>query len=343
MNFQVAGMGLNEPQGDIVAPRSHDMLQSIILSVLVPMYNEEGNVPLLCERLFPVLEGLAITYEVIAVNDGSTDSSMNELSEQVARHANLRIINLRRNFGQTAALMAGIDHARGEIVVTIDADLQNDPADIPTLLRKIDEGYDVVSGWRKDRKDAPLRRNLVSRIANRLISWISGVALADYGCTLKAYRRDILQGFRLYGEMHRFIPIYASWMGARIAEVPVQHHVRSIGKSKYGLERIFKVLLDLIVVKFLDRHLVKPIYVFGGFAAFSFLLSAMSFTWMLWLKLVNGLSMILTPLPLFSAMSFLVGCMSILMGLLAEMLVRTYFESQQRPAYTIRSLVNFDT
>ena len=249
---------------------------------------------------------------------------------------------MRRNFGQTAALMAGIDHARGDVIVMIDADLQNDPEDIPMLIQKINEGYDVVSGWRKDRKDALLSRNLVSRVANSLISRISGVPLADYGCTLKAYRREILQGVRLYGEMHRFIPIYASWMGAKIAEVPVLHHPRTLGKSKYGLERIFKVVLDLIVVKFLDRHFVKPIYVFGGFGVFSLVLCAISTLWMLYLKLVEGVSMILTPLPLISAMTFLVSCMSILMGLLAEMLVRTYFESQQRTAYAVRALVNFD-
>jgi dolichol-phosphate mannosyltransferase len=342
MNFHVAGLRLQELHNRQAGSGSPDESGQIALSVLVPVFNEAGNIELLCKRLFAVLDGLAIRYEVIAVNDGSTDGSVNELREQAARFPRLRIVDLRRNFGQTAALMAGIDHARGELVVMIDADLQNDPDDIPTLLRKIDEGYDVVSGWRRDRKDAPLRRNLVSRIANRLISWISGVPLADYGCTLKAYRRDILQGFRLYGEMHRFIPIYASWMGAKIAEVPVVHHPRTVGKSKYGLERIFKVLLDLMVVKFLDRHLVKPIYVFGGFAAFSFVLCAISTTWMLWLKLIKGVSMILTPLPLISAMTFLVGCMSILMGLLAEILVRTYFESQQRAAYSVKSLTNFD-
>jgi dolichol-phosphate mannosyltransferase len=342
MNIQVRDTGLARPHGLVTASQGSDTRSAITLSVLVPVYNEEGNIPRICEQLFAVLDRLSVSSEVIAVNDGSVDGSMNELRQQGARFPRLRIVELRRNFGQTAALMAGIDHARGEIVVMIDADLQNDPEDIPTLLKKIEEGYDVVSGWRKDRKDAPVRRNFVSQIANGLISWISGVPLADYGCTLKAYRRDILQGFRLYGEMHRFIPIYASWMGAKIAEVPVLHHARTVGESKYGLERIFKVLLDLMVVKFLDRHLVKPIYVFGGFAAFSFLLSAMSFTWMVWLKLVNGLSMILTPLPVFSAMTFLVGCMSLLMGLLAEILVRTYFESQQRAAYSIRSLINFD-
>jgi len=260
---------------------------------------------------------------------------------QAKHYRNLRIVNLGRNFGQTAAIMAGIDHASGDIIVTIDADLQNDPEDIPILLAQLDRGYDVVSGWRKDRQDAAIRRNLVSRIANWVISRISGVALNDYGCTLKVYRREILQGVRLYGEMHRFIPIYAKWMGARIIEVPVRHHPRKFGVSKYGLERIIKVILDLIVVKFLDRHFVKPIYVFGGFGVVSLGLSALSFLYMLYLKFAEGISMIQTPMPLVTVMCFLVAFMSILMGLLAEMLVRTYFESQHRATYIVRDLHNF--
>jgi len=239
--------------------------------------------------------------------------------------------------------MAGIDHAAGDIIVSIDADLQNDPDDIPVLLAKLAEGYDVVSGWRKSRKDAKFRRTFLSRVANRLISRLSGVRLNDYGCTLKAYRADVVKGIRLYGEMHRFIPIYASWMGARVVEVPVAHNPRRFGQSKYGLERIMKVLLDLLVVKFLDRHFVKPIYVFGGFGLFSLMLSSLSTAMLLYLKFVKGLSMILTPLPLLAAMTFLVGFMSILMGFLAEMLVRTYFESQGRAAYLVRERFNFPT
>jgi len=238
--------------------------------------------------------------------------------------------------------MAGIDHASGEIIVAIDADLQNDPDDIPALLDKLDEGFDVVSGWRKQRQDAPIRRNLVSRIANLLISRISGVPLNDYGCTLKAYRKDVIKGVRLYGEMHRFIPIYAAWQGAKVTELPVRHHPRQFGKSKYGLERIIKVVLDLMVVKFLDRHFVKPIYIFGGFAVFSFALSGLAAIYMIYLKFAEGLSMILTPLPLLSAMGFLVGVMSLLMGLLAEMLVRIYFEAQNRAPYLVRDLTNFE-
>lgn len=318
------------------------LIESPQISVLIPIYDEEGNIPPLCERLLGVLSGCGYRFEVIAVNDGSRDGSLAQLKQEAKRYPELKIIDLRRNCGQTAALMAGIDHASGEIIVMIDADLQNDPEDIPRLIEKLNEGYDVVSGWRKERKDMAIRRNLVSRLANRLISRISGVRLNDYGCTLKAYRRDVLRGVRLYGEMHRFIPIYASWMGAKIVELPVRHHPRKFGRSKYGLERVVKVLLDLTVVKFLDRHFVKPIYVFGGFGIFSLLLSALSTLCMLYLKIFEGVSMILTPLPLMATMTFLVGFVSILMGLLAEMLVRTYFESQQRPSYAVRELINFE-
>jgi dolichol-phosphate mannosyltransferase len=312
------------------------------LSVVMPVYNEDENIAASCAKLFAVLDALPHPSEVIAVNDGSTDASLRLLREQTQLHPHLRIVNLRRNYGQTAAIMAGFDHASGEIIVTIDADLQNDAEDIPGLLEHLDKGHDVVSGWRVDRQDAAIRRNLVSRVANRLISVISGVHLNDYGCTLKAYRRDVLQGVRLYGEMHRFIPIYAKWMGASIAEIPVRHHPRRFGKSKYGMERVFKVVLDLMVVKFLDRYFVKPIYLFGGFGAVSLLVSALAFLYMLYLKFVEGVSMILTPLPLLSTITFLVGVMSILMGLLAEVIVRTYFESQGRAAYVVHDLINFD-
>jgi len=331
-------VGLSAPAALRISPRQQD----IVLSVVVPIFNEEGNIPILCERLLPVLRNLAMPFEVIAVNDGSRDQSLDELRTEADRHQELKIVNLRRNYGQTAAIMAGIDHAAGEIIVTIDADLQNDPEDIPALIDRLNDGYDVVSGWRKDRKDAAIRRNFVSSLANRLISRISGVKLNDYGCTLKAYRQDVLRGMRLYGEMHRFIPIYASWMGAKIIELPVRHYPRKIGKSKYGLDRIIKVLLDLIVVKFLDRYFIKPIYIFGTFGILSMIMSVFSFSLMIWLRVFDDVSMIQTPLPLVSAMTLLVGIMSILMGLLAEMLVRTYFESQQRAAYYVRELINFE-
>ena len=313
-----------------------------VLSIVVPIFDEEESIPVLIESLSRELGKLGRPFEVIAVNDGSRDNSRDVLAAAAAVHPWLKVIDFRRNVGQTAALMAGIDHANGNIIVTIDADLQNDPADIPLLLDKLDEGYDVVSGWRQDRQDAAIRRNLVSRIANRIISRISGVRLHDYGCTLKAYRKEVLQGMRLYGEMHRFVPIYASWMGAKVIEVPVRHHARRFGKSKYGLNRIIKVILDLVVVKFFSRYLVKPIYVFGGVAAAFAFASAATFGYMIYLKIAEGVAMIQTPLPVLSAMLFLLSTITLLMGILAEILARTYFESQGRLPYSVRNTINFD-
>lgn len=316
---------------------------AVEVSIIVPIYNEEESIPALCRNLFEVMDALGCNFEIICVNDGSQDNSLKILREYADKFNRFKVVSFRRNYGQTAAMMAGIDYASGKVIISIDADLQNDPQDIPALLQKMAEGYDVVSGWRKNRQDAAIRRNMVSRMANRLISRISGVQLHDYGCTLKAYRHEVIKECRLYGEMHRFIPIYASWMGARVCELPVRHHPRQFGKSKYGLERVVKVLLDLMVVKFLDRHFVKPIYVFGGFGVASLAASVLSAAYMLWLKLLEGVSMILTPLPLLTAMTFLVGVMSILMGLLAEMLVRTYFESQGRRAYHVGETINIET
>ena len=311
-------------------------------TVVIPVYNEQESLPELIDRLFAVLERLDCRSEVILVDDGSKDDSFAVLKGETLRRPGLKVIRFRRNSGQTAALMAGIDHAAGEVIITLDADLQNDPADIPVLLSTLEQGYDVVSGWRKDRQDAAISRNFVSRVANRVISRISGVRLHDYGCTLKAYRREVLEGMRLYGEMHRFVPIYATWMGARVTEIPVRHHPRRAGKSKYGLERTFKVILDLMVVKFLSRYLVKPIYVFGGFAAGCFGLAGLAFIYMLYLKFVSGITMIQTPLPILIAMLILVGVMSIMMGLIAEILMRTYFESRGLPAYDVRDRLNFE-
>jgi glycosyltransferase involved in cell wall biosynthesis len=314
---------------------------SIYLSIIVPIYNEENNIAPLIEQLFDVLGPINNSFEIIAVNDGSKDGSLPRLREEAARHPQFKVLDFRRNCGQTAAILAGIDHASGEVIISIDADLQNDPRDIPHLLTKLAEGFDVVSGWRKDRKDEELRRNLVSRIANRLISRISGVHLHDYGCTLKAYRADVIKNVRLYGEMHRFIPIYASWMGAKVVEIPVRHHPRRHGRSNYGLERVVKVVLDLIVVKFLDRYLIKPIYVFGGFGLLALLFGFASFVLMILLRLFADVSVISTPLPLVTVMGVTTGISSILMGLLAEITVRTYFESQKRPHYSVRERINF--
>jgi dolichol-phosphate mannosyltransferase len=313
-----------------------------MISVIIPAKNEERNLPVLIDRLFSTLRELNRRFEVIVVNDGSTDETLRVLRRLAVSFPELRAIDLARNYGQTAAIMAGLDHARGDIIVPIDADLQNDPADIPRLLAKLDEGYDVVSGWRVDRQDAAIRRNLVSRIANAMISRLSGVHLHDYGCSLKAYRRKVIGSVRLYGEMHRFVPIYAAWYGARITEIPVNHSPRLHGKSNYGLERILKVVLDLIVVRFLDRWIGKPIYVFGGFGALWFLVAFLSAVLLLYLKLFVKVSMILTPLPLLVAMSIMMGVMSILIGLMAEIVVRTYFESQGKSIYHARELINLD-
>ena len=313
------------------------------VSVIVPIYNEEGNLHLLFEKLKSSLESLGCTFEVILINDGSTDASEHKLGAIATADRRFRVVNLRRNFGQTAAMMAGIDHAAGDVIVPMDGDLQNDPADIANLLKRLEEGYDVVSGWRKNRKDAALRRNLPSRIANALISRISGVHLHDYGCSLKVYRREVIKDVKLYGEMHRFVPIFATWQGARVTEIPVSHHPRVYGKSKYGMERVVKVVLDLIVVKFMSRYSTKPIYVFGSFGLASIVLAVLSGLYAVYLKIFEGTSFIQTPLPLLTVMAFITGVMSVLMGLLAELIMRTYYESQGKPVYLVKNTINFET
>ena len=313
------------------------------LSVIIPIYNEAQNIPILVERLFPVLDNLARPFEIIAVNDGSTDRSIDALRTAAAERVEFKVVDLARNYGQTAAMMAGFDHSSGRVVVPMDADLQNDPADIPLLLAKMAEGYDVVSGWRRDRKDAAIRRNLLSWLANWLISRISGVHLHDYGCSLKAYRRDVIEHVRLYGEMHRFVPIYAAWYGARITEIPVRHHPRLHGSSKYGLERIFKVVLDIIVIRFLDRYLGNPIYIFGGFGVLWLGISLITFLYVIYLKMFADVSMILTPLPMMSVIAFMMGITSILIGLLAEIVVRIYYELRSKLIYYTRETLNFDS
>lgn len=307
-----------------------------MLSIIVPIFNEQENIPILVPRIMAVMIELKREFEIIFINDGSTDSSEQVLNS-VCNDDRCKIINFRKNAGQTAAMMAGIDYAIGDVIIPIDADLQNDPKDIPKLLKKIDEGYDVVSGWRKNRKDNSLKRNLPSRIANSLISKISGVKLHDYGCSLKAYKKEVIKGVRLYGEMHRFIPIYASWQGAKVTEVVVNHYPRQFGVSKYGLERILKVVLDLIVVKFLAKYSSKPIYPFGFFAVLNFAISIISAAYSFFLKYFEQVSFIQTPLPLISLLSFSVGIISIMLGLVAEMLMRTYYESQDKRVYIIKN------
>ncbi len=313
------------------------------ISIIIPVYNEVDILTELVESVYAALDKYHDEWEIIFVDDGSQDNSFSILKSIAERDlSKLTVIGLRRNFGQTTAIAAGIDHAQGDILVLMDADLQNDPSDIPLLISKIDEGYDVVSGWRADRKDSYLTRILPSRIANKIISWVTGVHLHDYGCTLKAYRKESLAGFRLYGEMHRFIPAYASHVGAKIIEVKVKHHPRKSGKTKYGMDRIFKVLLDLFTVKFLISYSQKPLYLFGGLGLLLLFGGSAILIFLLIRRLGFGISPFSSPLFPSSILIMLMGFQSVLMGLIAELLVRTYHESQGKPTYTIREIVKED-
>jgi glycosyltransferase involved in cell wall biosynthesis len=287
------------------------------------------------------LKTLGRSAEIVYVDDGSTDGSLKILRELAEMDPRVRVVALRRNYGQTAAMAAGIDAASGKVLIPMDADLQNDPSDITRLLDKLDEGYDVVSGWRKNRKDKMVTRKIPSMLANRLISWIGGVPLHDYGCSLKAYRRESLEDVRLYGEMHRFIPIYAAWAGARVTEIPVEHHARTMGKSKYGLSRTIKVVFDLITIKFMASYQTKPIYVFGTFGMLAFGISLFSGLYAVFLKYSHKATFVQTPLPILCIVMFAVGVQFLLMGLLAEMLVRTYHESQAKAIYAVRERLGF--
>ena len=310
------------------------------LSLIVPIYNEEENIPLLYPAILAAVQPLNLEWEVVLVDDGSRDHSAAELEKLAAADpAHVRVVALRRNFGQTAAIAAGIDHSSGEIIILLDADLQNDPADIPMMLQKIDEGYDVVSGWRKNRQDTFVTRTLPSAMANWLISRTTGVHLHDYGCTLKAYRREVLTGFRLYGEMHRFIPVFAHSVGAKIAELPVRHHARKFGVAKYGLERTVKVVLDLFTVKFLLDFSHKPMRLFGGTGVSLIAISAFLLAYLFIRKVFFFVPVLTSPFFQISVMLLILGFQSILMGLIAELLARTYHESQSKPTYTIRAVL----
>ncbi len=312
------------------------------LSIVIPVFNEEDNVDRLYARLLDTLPALGRSFEILFIDDGSSDGSYARLAGIAAADRRVKVVRFVRNFGQTAALVAGIDHAAGQVIVPMDADLQNDPGDIGLLLAKLDEGYDVVSGWRKDRKDELVTRLIPSWMANKLISVISGVRLHDYGCSLKAYRRAVIKDVRLYGEMHRFVPIYATWMGARVAEIAVNHQERRFGRSKYGISRTFKVVLDLVTVKFLSEYATKPIYLFGQAGFWSFAAAFLSFAWMVVLKYGYHTTFIETPLPVLSAMFFMLGVQFILMGLLAEIQMRTYHESQGKRIYMVRTTINIE-
>lgn len=309
------------------------------LSIVIPFYNEHKNISFLLDEIYQALRPTNWTYEVVAIDDGSRDGTYELLKKELARFTHFRLIRFRKNFGQTAAMAAGFDSAEGEIIVTLDGDLQNDPADIPRLMEKMSEGFDIVSGWREKRKDPFLTRRLPSHWANKIISWVTGVKLHDYGCTLKAFRREVAKNIRLYGEMHRFIPAIASWMGVSIAEIPVNHRPRKYGRSKYGLSRTVRVILDLITVKFLLTYSTRPIHVFGlwGILAgiFGFILAG----YLSIQRLFMGIALSNRPILLLAILLIFIGIQFISIGLLGELQVRTYHESQDKPIYFIKEII----
>ena len=314
---------------------------NVDLSVVVPIYNEEDNIPILHGRVTEALSKAKLDYELILVDDGSSDNSYPALKLLAAKDPRVKVIRFRRNFGQTAAMAAGFDLASGRVVVPMDGDLQNDPLDIPLLLARIDDGYDVVSGWRKERKDTFINRRLPSILANSCISRLTGVHLHDYGCTLKAYRREVLEDVNLYGEMHRFVPALASQVGARVTEMPVRHHERLHGQSKYGISRTMKVILDLMTVKFLLSYSTKPIQLFGRWGIYTLCAGMLSGAATVYMKLFEQMSMNRNPLLILTAFLLFMGVQFIVLGLLAELSARTYYEAQGKPIYNIKEKLNF--
>jgi len=312
-----------------------------MISLTIPVYNEQDALLPLFEKVRAVMDRRGGPWEIIFVNDGSLDGSAKILDRLAAEHPEVKVVHFRRNFGQTAAMMAGFDYASGHTIIPMDGDGQNDPEDIPRMLAKLDEGFEVCSGWRKDRQDSALQRNLPSILANKLISAVSGVDLHDFGCSLKAYRAEVIKGVRLYGEMHRFLPIYAKWHGARISEITVNHYARVSGNSKYGLERVVKVLMDLVTVKFLDKYMMKPMYLFGFWGLVFFVASVVFAVWTFYMRSL-GYYFTATPLPMMAVFSFMTGMICVLMGLLAEMITRTFHESQGKSIYMVASTRNLD-
>ncbi len=308
-----------------------------MISIIIPVYNEATNLEILAKKIMHSLKGY--TYEVIFINDGSVDESLKILNNIIKNNNNFLCVNFKRNYGQTAALQAGFDYANGKIVVAMDGDLQNDPADIPKLLKKINEGYDVVSGWRKNRQDNSLSRILPSKIANYMISKISGVKLHDYGCTLKAYKKEIIKDVKLYGEMHRFIPIYARWEGAKVYEIEVRHSKRHSGESKYGISRVPKVILDLMVVKFFEKLITRPIHLFGKLGFLFISLGILISFYAIWLKIFKNVSFILTPLPILIMFFLLSGILCILLGIVAEIQSRIYFQTTTNKSYLVKNII----
>ncbi len=309
-------------------------------SIVVPIYNEEDNIPELYRSITSALDGIEKNYEIIMVDDGSADGSFCALEALAAQDQRVKVIRFRRNFGQTAAMSAGFDTAAGEIIIPMDGDLQNDPADIPRLIQKLHEGYDVVSGWRSDRKDTFITRKIPSMLANALISSLTGVHLHDYGCTLKAYRREVLDGINLYGEMHRFVPALASQVGAKVAEIPVNHRPRLHGTSKYGISRTLRVILDLMTVKFLLAYSTKPIQLFGKWGVYTLMAGLCSGSMTVYMKVFENFSMNRNPLLILTAFLLFMGIQFIVLGLLGELNARTYYEAQGKPIYVIRDRIN---
>ncbi|MDD2899321.1 MAG: glycosyltransferase family 2 protein [Desulfuromonadaceae bacterium] len=312
------------------------------ISIVVPVYNEEDNVAAVYEAISSALIPMNCSHEIIMVDDGSSDDSYRTLTRLASTDTSLKVIRFRRNFGQTAAMSAGFDFAKGAIIIPMDGDLQNDPADIPRMVEKINEGYDVVSGWRRDRKDTFITRKIPSLLANAIISRLTGVHLHDYGCTLKAYRREVLDGINLYGEMHRFVPALASQFGAKVTELPVNHFPRLHGVSKYGISRTLRVILDLMTVKFLMAYSTKPIQLFGKWGVYTILAGVGSGTMTLYMKLFEHLSMNRNPLLILTAFLLFMGIQFIVLGLLGELNARTYFESQGKPIYAVKDRINID-
>lgn len=318
------------------------MENKVDISIVVPVFNERDNVENVYAAISSALRAMDYSYEIVMVDDGSSDGSYSVLTQLAALDANLKVIRFRRNFGQTAAMSAGFDYAKGDIIIPMDGDLQNDPDDIPRLVAKIHEGYDVVSGWRSNRKDTFISRKIPSMLANALISRLTGVHLHDYGCTLKAYRREVLDGINLYGEMHRFVPALASQFGAKVTELPVNHFPRLHGVSKYGISRTLRVVLDLITVRFLMAYSTKPIQLFGKWGVYTILAAMGTGTMTLYMKIFEHLSMNRNPLFILTAFLLFMGVQFIVLGLLGELNARTYFESQGKPIYTVKDRINLD-
>jgi glycosyltransferase involved in cell wall biosynthesis len=317
-------------------------LPSAVISIVIPIYNEEENIEPLYGEVLPVARSLGQPYEIVLIDDGSTDGSAALVDEIARRDPAVRVVHFRRNFGQTAAMNAGMHLASGDVIVTLDADLQNDPADIPLVVAKLEEGYDLVHGWRRERHDALVSRKIPSRIANWLISRATGFPVHDLGCTLKAMRREIAQELQLYGEMHRFIPILAHWRGARSAEVVTRHRPRRFGTSKYGLSRTLRVVLDLVTVKYMIQYQTSPMKLFGGLGLASLAAGGLAAITTVLMKLAGGVDMTGNPLLLLTVFATLAGLQFFVLGMLGEVCVRTYYESQGKQPYAIRSTLNFD-